>query len=159
MGKLDMTADLLLQRVTWEWQPLDPIIAALIPTIPSGVALRAYEKRSRGNKGTGTRPPLTEQEQKRSGARGIVNDRIRTQHLAGRIEVEVRDGVRYVRFMERRAVADQQGDACPTCKRPFAPATTESKPQPTSRKPRPTKVVYPKFPQWDRPPAREGSSG
>lgn len=156
----DITTERLIAAATWEWQDVEALMEALIPTVAPGKALRTYQARTSRNKGTGTRPPFTEAEQIASGARTIVNARINAQIDSGRLEVDVsEDGRRRVRLRERRAVVNQQG-ACRTCNRPFPKATAE-KPQlllPTPPR-RSTKVVYPKFPQWQQPNTREGSSG
>jgi hypothetical protein len=154
----DITTERLLASVTWEWQDVEELMEQLIPTVNPGTALRRYKKLAAGNKGTGTRRPLTEMEQVVSGARQIINERISSQVDGGRLELE-RDGrTRRVKFRERREVVTGHG-ACPKCNRPFEPATTEKKPHPSPPKAAPRqKVVYPKFPQWEIP-ASERSSG
>lgn len=140
----DITTERLLAAVTWEWQKAEDLMELLIPTVAPGKAKRTYENRmGKYVKGNTARPQLTEDEQIASGARAIVNDRIGSQAESGRIEVKTEDGERWVRFRERREVANRQG-CCPTCNRPF-PSAPETKPQAPAPK---TNVRYPSFPQW-----------
>lgn len=157
----DFTTERLLALSSWDWQDVEELMELLIPTVPAGKAMRTYMSRvGKHVKGTGTRPPLSDLEKVRSGARAIVNDRIGSQVENGRIEVRRDDeGRRQIRFLDRRRESTKPG-TCPTCGHdPFRTATTEPKPQPSPPKPRQNKVVYATFPQWNRPtaPAEGGS--
>jgi hypothetical protein len=139
VSKFDITTEKLLDRVTSEWRPLEPIVDDLIQTVAPGVAMRRYLARTNRSEDS-IRPPLTDQQQHDSGARSIISDRIQSQKKSGRIEVKVEAGVRFVRLVPN--------GVCVECDRPFPNAAPGRKPRPTSRPaPRPT-VVYPTFPQW-----------
>lgn len=155
----DVTSDRLLAAVGWDWVEVESLMAQLIPTVAPGKALRMYQNRAAHNKGTGNRPQFTEDEQIESGARQIVNDRIGAQVDSGRLELQRdEEGKRRVRQRVRTEVADARG-CCPSCNRPFPPATVEQAPPPPSQKQRHLGIVLrPGFPQWDRS-LPEGSSG
>lgn len=154
---VDPTTERLVAAITWEWRDVEDLIEELIPTVAPGRALRKYQQIAKPNKGTGTRPPLTEDEQITSGARAIINNRLWSQQESGRVEVETNEetGARRVRFRERVEIADDRG-CCPACNRPFVQATEGPLPSPKP-KPRP-KILYPTFPKWDRT-LDEGSNG
>jgi hypothetical protein len=157
----DFTTDRLLALASWEWQDVDKLMELLLPTVPAGKATRTYAARQgRRSKGTGNRPPLTDLEKVRSGARAIVNDRIGSQVDGGRIELRRdEEGRRQIRFADRRRESTKPG-TCPACGHdPFRNATMEAPPRPSPLEQRPESknVSYPRFPQWDRT-LRPGSS-
>jgi len=153
----DLTTDRLLAAVSLEWVDAEELMEPLMATVAPGKALRQYQNQRSRNKGTGTRPQLTEDEQIASGQRHIVNERIASQVASRRLEIERdSDGKRRVRLRERRELVST-GECCQTCNRPFPEATVEQKPQLPSPRLRP-KILYPVFPQWGQT-LRDGSSG
>lgn len=96
----------LLDKASWEWQPLEPVLAEMSELIAPGKALRKYQaKRAISDqKRTGQLPEriLSESEQIKSGARSFVRGSLNAQRKTGRIEVKEEDGVEYFRLGERR---------------------------------------------------------
>ncbi len=102
-----MEAKRLLERATFEWQPLAPLYAELMTLIAPGKALRRYalmKARSDAERtGEGpVRPPLSKEEQIRSGANRMVKDCVKGFVARGRIELCEIDGAEHYRFKERR---------------------------------------------------------
>jgi hypothetical protein len=146
----------LLDAVSWEWQPLEPILAEMAMHIPPGRGLRKYQQRrnsEQARKGTTAvaSKALSEDEQIASGARQLARSALHSQ--SRRIEVETVDGVEMVRFINRRATAElTEGQPCPTCHHPFEIPTPKTLPRRESGKRKRTrggKVIRPVVPAWD----------
>ncbi len=149
---MSLTTRKALELISWEWTPYEDVLEKLIRMVPPGKALRKYELRTKNAKGVRT---FSEDQKIYSGARDIARDSIQQHVVSGRAEVEEIDGVKSIRFKERRAVpALREGEACPTCHHPFV-STPEKKPTPAKKVvPKRPVVVYPSFPQWVEQPQR-----
>lgn len=144
VARMSLTTKKALEMMSWEWTPYEDILEKLIRMVPPGKALRKYELRSKNTKGF---RPLSEDEKIYSGARDIARDSIQQHVVSGRAEVETVEGIKAIRFKERRARLTE-GAACPTCHRPFeAKPEKQATPAP-KRQPRRPVVLYPNFPQW-----------
>lgn len=115
MATLSDTSTRLLARVTWEWQPLEPILVDLTYIVAPGKALRAFRK-----KAVFTRTPDDEKvkqyrriekvdDQIRSGARSLLTDSLHSLIQGGYIEMRGARADREVRRRERRKAL------CPFC--------------------------------------------
>lgn len=143
-ARMSLTTKKALEMMSWSWTPYDDILEKLIRMVPPGKALRKYELRSKNTKGL---RPLSEDEKIYSGARDIARDSIQQHVVSGRAEVEMVDGVKSIRFKERRSTL-KEGEACPTCHHPFVSAPEKQATPAPKRQPRRKVVVYPNFPQW-----------
>jgi len=141
---MSLTTKKALDMMSWEWTAYDDILEKLIRMVPPGKALRKYELRSKNTKGM---RQLSEDQKIYSGARDIARDSIQQHVVSGRAEVEVVNGIKSIRFKERRATLTE-GEACPTCHRPFEKTPEKQATPAPKRQPRRRIVVYPNFPQW-----------
>lgn len=112
----------VFEECTDDWRPVEEVIAAAVPTVPPGKALRQYEGRDSRRLG---KKLLTEDEKIYSGARHYVVNSIRTLTHSGQLEVKafaVGDGV--VDMVHRvpssaTVTVVVPPNACPTCHRPY----------------------------------------
>lgn len=107
----------LLSQMTWDWQPLEPMLDTAARVIPPGKALRRYQRnrtqheKSRTGEGP-TKAPLSESEQIASGAKSLMTDALGTLRNKF-VEVERREDGRWARRKSQVAPADR----CPHCGR------------------------------------------
>lgn len=113
MRKRTITTQKVLDECGDEWRPLEDVVAAAVPTVPPGKALRFYETRS---KSTGIRV-LTEDEKIYSGARHFAMTAVRTLGNSNTLETAVIDGVQVVRRRNRQAL--KNAGVCPECLRAY----------------------------------------
>jgi hypothetical protein len=115
MAKRSITSQRILDESSDDWRPLEEVMAAVIPTVPPGKALRQYES---STKNTGIRP-LTEDEKIRSGQRYLAWRSLRSLINSGK--VEVRPSPSGDKMVRRTSIRPAQIplDTCPHCLRPY----------------------------------------
>ncbi len=126
-SRISFETEQALSLLSWEWQPYEEILRVLMDRIPAGRGLRKYAQRSalslkkteKRREATGVAAPSftryeTEDEQIESGRRDLARTAI--QGLKGRrTEEKFEDGVRFIRFLDRRSYEIRHGLPCPTC--------------------------------------------
>lgn len=127
----------LFERVTWEWQPLEPLVQEVMKLVPPGPGIRHYNaKRESYERGRGAEAQhgkeLPEWKKRQSGQRAKVMAAVRTLAAEGAPYAELRPyldengkeilspstGKRQyeIRRKERRQPQKlRPGQACPTC--------------------------------------------
>lgn len=110
----------LLEMVSWDWQPLAPLVEKAAAVIPPGKALRRYQRnraqheKSRSGEGP-VKAPLSETEQIASGRKSLMTDALGTLRKQ-LVETEDRPDGRWV----RRRSQVPPSERCPHCGRPGA---------------------------------------
>lgn len=120
---------LLWDRSSWEWQPVEPVVADAMRLVPPGKALRRYQDRSaaareRAGAKKADYRELSEAEQIASGQRAFARDGLSSLRTNGHLETE--DGPEGQYFRRRSQVGP--ADRCPHCGRPGAEVKPGSPP-------------------------------
>lgn len=137
MAKRSITTQKVLDACRDEWQPLEGVVAAALPTVPPGKALRHFEAKTKRT----TKPEWTEDEKIYSGQRHFAMVAVRTLTNSNQIETRTTpDGEVLVRLTPARP-AFVPLDTCPHCLRPYDRPEEVVPPFGTSGTP--TVVIYP----------------
>lgn len=140
MVKRSITTQKVLDETSDEWRPLEEVVAAAVPTVPPGKALRFFETRSK-SKGVRT---FTEDEKIYSGARHYAMTAVRTLSNSNTVETAIIDGVQVVRRRNRQAL--KNAGVCPECLRAYD--TPEAVVDPFVQREDLAKVIFPS--QWNK---------
>lgn len=132
-AEISLETQRLLDRATFEWQPLEPVLQEMMALVAPGKALRRYDAikaRSDAERtGTGPERPLSDTEKVRSGARRIVRDSFKNMCGRGRMELRQVGEIEEFRFVERRKANLKP---CSNCGHVENPTMPESKPNLTA---------------------------
>lgn len=107
----------ILERATYEWQPIEPVFQEAMTLVAPGKALRRYaairERMLLKNISSVRRPEPSDSGKIASGARSLVTDAWASAKNAGHIEIAVIGGVKSYRYREHKYVSI--GKECPSC--------------------------------------------